>query len=212
MSLRIVVTGTDTGVGKTVFSAALAGALGASYWKPVQSGLEPESDSETVRTLGSLPPERILPEAWRLRMPVSPHAAAEMDGVTLRPEALQLPVTTTSLVIEGTGGLLVPLTRLSLFADVFARWRLPAIVCARTSLGTINHTLLTLAVMRQRRIPVLGIAFIGDTQPDTERTICEMGSALRLGRLPFLDPLTPQALSSAFREHFDLALIQRGMA
>ncbi|MBB6147412.1 dethiobiotin synthetase [Silvibacterium bohemicum] len=205
MSLRIVVTGTDTGIGKTVFSAALTDALDACYWKPVQSGLDGETDSETVLRLGRIPSERIFPEAWRLNTPVSPHLSAEIDGVTIDPYALELPHTSLPLVIEGAGGLLVPLTRHQTFADVFARWQIPVVLCARTALGTINHTLLSLEALRQRRIPVLGIAFLGDAYPDTQRTIAEMGDVRVLGRLPRLEGLNSDTLRQAFREHFDIS-------
>lgn len=208
MNLRLVVAGTDTGIGKTVFSAALTDALGACYWKPIQSGLDQETDSETVGRLGRIPSQRIVPEAWRLKTPASPHLAAEIDKVTLLPEALSLPETTSPLVIEGAGGLLVPLTRSEVFVDVFARWRLPVILCARTELGTINHTLLSLEAMRRRLIPVLGVAFIGDARADTEQIIAEMGRVRCLGRLPRLDPLTPDALRLSFREHFDVSLFR----
>ena len=208
MSLRLVVTGTDTGIGKTVFSAALTDALGACYWKPIQSGLDTETDSETVSRLGRIPPQRIVAEAWRLNTPASPHLAAEIDKITLLPDALSPPETTLPLIIEGAGGLLVPLTRRDVFADVFARWRVPAILCARTGLGTINHTLLSLEAMRQRMIPVLGVAFVGDSHPDTEQIIVEMGDVRSLGRLPRLDPLTPDALRRSFQTHFDISLFQ----
>ena len=209
MRFRVVVTGTDTGVGKTVFSAALTDALGGCYWKPVQSGLADETDSETVRRLGRLAPQRIVPEIWRLNTPASPHHAAEIDGVTIVPEILVPPETTVPLVIEGAGGLLVPLTRAETFADVFARWRIPVILCARTGLGTINHTLLSLEAMRHRSIPILGIAFIGEAQPETERIIAAMSGVRRLGRLPPLEPLTPEALRQGFRAHFDLSPFQQ---
>jgi dethiobiotin synthetase len=205
MILRLVVTGTDTGIGKTVFSAALTDALGACYWKPIQSGLDGETDSETVSRLGEIPPDRILPEQWRLNTPVSPHLAAAIDKITLHPDGLSLPESTLPLIVEGAGGLLVPLTRGEVFADVFARWQLPVILCARTGLGTINHTLLSLEAMRQRLIPVLGVAFIGDAHPDTEHIIVEMGRTRRLGRLPRLDPLTPDTLRQSFRAHFDIS-------
>jgi dethiobiotin synthetase len=121
MSLRLVVTGTDTGIGKTVFSAALTDALGACYWKPIQSGLDAETDSETVRRLGRIPPQRILPETWRLNTPASPHLAADIDKITLVPDALSPPETTLPLIIEGAGGLLVPLTRREVFSRMFSR-------------------------------------------------------------------------------------------
>ena len=212
MTVRLVVTGTDTGIGKTVFCAALADALGACYWKPIQSGLEGASDSETVARLGRIPPARILREAWRLKTPVSPHRAAEIDGVTLRPGALTPPETALPLVIEGAGGLLVPLTRRAVFADVFARWQLPVVLCARTGLGTINHTLLSLEAMRRRRIPILGVAFIGGAEPDTERIIGEIGGVRCLGTLPLLNPLTPDALRHSFRQAFDVSTFERASA
>ena len=203
MNLRLVITGTDTGIGKTVFSAAVADALGACYWKPIQSGLDEETDSETVLRLGRIPSQRILPEARRLKTPVSPHLSAEIDAVTLDPRSLEPPATNSPLIIEGAGGLLVPLTRHETFADVFARWQIPIILCARTGLGTINHTLLSLEAMRRRHIPIFGVAFIGDAHPDAQRIIEEMGDVRILGRLPWLEPLTPDTLRQAFRENFD---------
>lgn len=195
---RLIVSGTDTGIGKTVFAAALTAALGAHYWKPVQSGLDgPESDSETVARLGAVPAERILPEAYRLTEPLSPHRAAELDGVTIDPARLAPPAH-TALVIEGAGGLMVPITRQLLAIDLFARWNLPVILCARTALGTINHTLLSVEALRARGIALHGIAFIGEDMPDTIATIAEFSGARVLGRLPHLDPLTPDALATAF--------------
>lgn len=208
---RIVITGTDTGIGKTVFSAALTSVLHGFYWKPIQSGLDGETDSETVHRLGQIPRERILPEAWRLKSPLSPHMSAEIDGVTLAPETLQPPTSDGPLIIEGAGGLLVPLTRQETFADVFARWQIPTVLCARTVLGTINHTLLSLEAMRQRLIPILGVAFIGDEHAETQRTIEEMGRVRVLGRLPHLDPLTPEALRNAMCERFDIASIRKAI-
>lgn len=203
MSRAIVVTGTDTGIGKTVFAAGLAGRLGASYWKPVQSGLDGESDSETVARLGGIPAERILPEAYRLATPVSPHRAAEIDGIEIAPWRLTVPETAGPLVIEGAGGLMVPLTRHVTFLDVFARWRLPVVLCARTRLGTINHTLLSLAALRARSIPVLGVAFVGEAEPETERIVADMGRVGILGRLPWIEPLGRQALRRRFETSFD---------
>ena len=202
---RIIVTGTDTGIGKTVFAAALAGALGASYWKPVQAGLDPEgSDSDLVQRLGGLSRTQILPEAYRLRTPCSPHRAAEIDGVEIEPHWLALPEISGPLVIEGAGGVLVPLNRQTTYADQFARWGCPVVLVARTQLGTINHSLLSLEALRARGVPVLGIAFVGDAVPDSEQTIAEMGQVRRLGRLPLIEPLTPSALRAAFSAGFAL--------
>lgn len=204
-SSTIVVTGTDTGIGKTVFSAALSGALGARYWKPVQSGLEEETDSELVARLGGLPRERVLPELYRLKTPASPHYAARIDGVEIDLDRLVPPVGEGPLVIEGAGGLMVPLNETETYIDVFQRWRFPVVLCARTMLGTINHTLLSLEALRARNVPVLGIAFIGEEMPETQRIIATMGGARILGRLPRLEGLDPASLADAFSRHFNLA-------
>jgi len=234
--MRFVVTGTDTGIGKTVFSVALVQALGANYWKPIQAGLAEETDSQVVARLARHPsprhpreggdpyapnrpdhPElmgsrlrgndegggRIFPEAHRLTLPASPHLAAERDGIEIDPDALMPPA--GPLVIEGAGGALVPVTRTTLFADVFARWQIPVIVCARTGLGTINHSLLTIEALRSRGVPIHGIVFIGDAVPDSEAIITALSGVRRLGRLPRIDPLTPDTLAAAFADHFDLA-------
>jgi len=198
----IVVTGTDTDVGKTVFAAALAGALGAHYWKPVQAGLDPRADIDRVAILSGA---HILPEAYRLTTPCSPHRAAELDGVTIDPARLALPDGDGPLVVEGAGGVLVPITRDLLFADLFARWAEPVVLVARTGLGTINHGLLSIEALRRRGVPILGIAFIGDEQADSEATIARLGGVKRLGRLPRLDPLDAGTLAAAFAASFDLA-------
>jgi dethiobiotin synthetase len=200
--VRVIVTGTDTGIGKTVFSAGLARLLDGYYWKPVQAGLDGDTDSSVVRCLAELPAERILPERWRLTTPASPHLAAERDGVEIDPAALSPPSVSGPLVIEGAGGLMVPLTRHQLFVDVFKRWQVPVVLCARTALGTLNHTLLSLEALRRRAIPVLGVALIGDAHPDNERTLRELGGVPILGRLPRLDPLTPPTLAAAFSAAF----------
>ncbi|WP_188056026.1 dethiobiotin synthase [Sphingosinithalassobacter sp. CS137] len=199
-----VVTGTDTEIGKTVFAAALAGALGASYWKPVQAGLDDGSDAARVAALAGLPPERVLPEAYRLATPCSPHRAAEIDGVEIDPARLALPQV-RPLVVEGAGGALVPLTRTLLHADMFARWRLPVVLVARTGLGTINHSLLSIEALRARGVAIHGVAFVGEPVEDSEATIAAIGGVRRLGRLPRLDPLTPETLAVAFAAQFDLA-------
>jgi dethiobiotin synthetase len=197
--MRIVVTGTDTDIGKTIFAAGLAGALGASYWKPIQSGLDGGSDGERVSALTGVV---VLPEAYRLTTPCSPHLAAEIDGVEIDPERLALPRVDGPLVVEGAGGVMVPLTRASTYADQFARWNAPVVLVARTMLGTINHSLLSIEALRARGVEVLGVAFVGDPVVDSEATICAMAQVRRLGRLPRLASLTPENLAQAFSENF----------
>jgi len=200
----IVITGTDTDIGKTVFAAALATALRAHYWKPIQAGLDGATDAATVTGLG-VPADRILPEAYRLATPCSPHRAAEIDGIAIDPARLALPRVPGPLVVEGAGGVLVPVTRDLLYADLFARWHEPVVLVARTSLGTINHSLLAIEALRARAIPILGIAFNGDGNEDSEATIAAMGRVRRLGRLPRLPKLDAATLAEAFAAAFDLA-------
>lgn len=205
MTRRFVIAGTDTGVGKTVFSAALAAALDAYYWKPVQAGLVGETDAQTVLRLSGLSEQRILPEAWRLKTPASPHIAASIDGVVIDADRLAPPDCNGPLVIETAGGLMTPLTSSVLTVDVLARWNIPVILCARTTLGTINHSLLSLEALRNRNIPVLGVAFIGEEDKGAQAAISKIGGVRELGRLPFLSVLAPETLRFMFDRHFRLA-------
>jgi dethiobiotin synthetase len=202
MTRHFVITGTDTDIGKTVFAAGLTRFIGARYWKPVQAGTADGTDRERVATLAGLPDDRVLPEAYRLATPCSPHAAARIDGVTIDPARLAPPAIDGPLIIEGAGGALVPLTDTLVYADMFARWGHPVIVVARTALGTINHSLLTLEALRRRDVPVHGIAFVGASEPESEAIICRLGAVRRLGRLPWLNPLTAETLAGAFAANF----------
>lgn len=195
-----LITGTDTGIGKTVFAAGLAGHLRARYWKPVQSGLADASDSEVVAGL-TAGRAKIQPEAYRLSNPLSPHESARLDGVTIDPAQLALPEGDGPLVVEGAGGVLVPLSNSLLSADLFAQWGLPAIVVARTTLGTINHSLLTLEALKARGVAIAGIAFSGEANHASEEAIIRFGQVPHLGRLPRLDPLDAASLSRAFEEN-----------
>ncbi|HWT62490.1 MAG TPA: dethiobiotin synthase [Ochrobactrum sp.] len=212
MTPRYVISGTDTGIGKTVFSAALTGALNANYWKPVQSGLEDETDSEIVARLSGVPATRILPEAYRLKEAASPHLSARLENMKIDVARLEPPTCDSPLIIEGAGGLLVPLTEKTVFVDVFARWHIPVILCARTSLGTINHTLLSIEALRNRNVPIHGVAFIGAENLDTQTIIAKIGQVRILGRLPILDRLTKESLTTSFAENFDITSLMEATA
>lgn len=212
MSQRIVVTATDTNVGKTVFSAALARALDGCYWKPVQAGLDGETDAQVAARLSGLPADRILPEVYRLVMPRSPLAAAKSEGITLYPQELNAPNTDRPLVIEGAGGLMVPLSERILLIDVIAGWQAPIVLCARTTVGTINHTLLSIEAMKRRELALLGVAFIGDADDAAEQAIVSFGAVRRLGRLPVVDPLNCESLAKAFAAAFDIGEFKQAMA
>jgi dethiobiotin synthetase len=207
----LVVAGTDTDVGKTVLAAALVAALDGSYWKPVQCGLEGETDSETVRRLAGVEAARILPEAYRLATPASPHIAAGREGIEIDLDGLALPAAERVLIVEPAGGLMVPLNADALQIDLIAGWGAPVILCASTRLGTINHSLLSIEALKRRGIPIAGIAFVGAEQAQVERTIVELGAVPRLGRLPLLDPLDRASLRAAFERGFDLADLRAGL-
>jgi dethiobiotin synthetase len=202
MSARFIIAGTDTGVGKTVFAAALTRALHGVYFKPIQAGLDSETDTETVKRLTGLSDAHFLPELYRLRTPASPHIAAEIDSIEIDIATLAPSATMQPLVIESAGGLMVPLTRKTLFIDILGRWDVPVILCARTTLGTINHSLLSIEALKARAIPIHGVAFIGDKNNEVEMTIAEMGDVRRLGCLPWIDPLNCEALGNAFQANF----------
>ncbi|SDX41034.1 dethiobiotin synthase [Hymenobacter psychrophilus] len=168
---NLFITGIGTDVGKTLVAAILTEALQADYWKPVQAGLTPTTDAGTVRGLVTNPISRFWPERYRLALPASPHAAAAAEGLILRPDDFELPTTSNHLVVEGAGGLLVPLAPGFSVADLVQRLGLAVVVVSRHYLGSINHTLLTLEALRQRQIPVRGLVFNGAPNPATEEAI-----------------------------------------
>lgn len=185
MGNKFVVTGIGTDVGKTVVSSILAEALKANYWKPVQAGDLQRSD--TIKVNEYTENVTVLEEGFRLTEPISPHAAAEIDGVSIELEALKIPEVSDGLVIEGAGGLLVPINLEGLtYADVFENWGLPVIVVSRHYLGSINHTLLTLEVLKERGIKVEGIVFVGSENSATERLILGRSGVKLIARIPIV--------------------------
>ena len=191
---QLVVCGTDTDVGKTIVSSWLVQGLGAHYWKPVQSGLDGNGDRGRVRDLLKLSNDRLLPEAYAFQQPVSPHWAAEIDGIELDPRALTLPTIDGPLVVETAGGLMVPLTRRWMQIDQLKQWKRPVVLVARSGLGTLNHTLLSLEALRNRQIRVLGLILNGPPHADNPTTLEQFGDVAVLGHLPPLQPLTADAL------------------
>ncbi len=204
MSNACIIAGTDTDVGKTVFAAMLMLALNANYWKPIQCGVIDGVDTKTVQNYTGLPDHRFLPEKYILSEALSPHRASEIDNVIIEPATLKIPHLDAPLLIEAAGGLMVPLTRDYLQLDQFKRWNLPVILCARTGLGTLNHTLLSVEALKNREIPIHGIAFIGDENRDNMQTIADFTGELILGRLPKLPEINERTLMIAFAENFRL--------
>lgn len=188
---RVFVSGTDTDVGKTVLSAWLAAQWPADYWKPAQSGTVDGSDSERVAQLAGA---RCHPEVWRLAAPLSPHRAAELEARELSLADVPEPPAAERLVIEGAGGLMVPLNGRELMIDLVARLKAPVLLAARSGLGTINHTLLSLQALRARGLPVLGVAMLGAPDAANRAAIEHHGRVRVLAELPRLEPLTPERL------------------
>lgn len=213
MSGAIVIAGTDTDVGKTLVSAGLMLCLPqACYWKPVQAGIEPMTDTEAVQALTGLPEERFLPEAYRLEMPASPHLAARMEGTVIAPSDLALPQINAPLIVESAGGVMVPLTDNFLNIDQFTRWGKPVILVARTGLGTINHSLLSIAALRARDIPIGGILFSGEAHAENEAIIPRLAGVWSLGRLPHLETPDAARLHLAMQAHVDISAIEALLA
>jgi malonyl-CoA O-methyltransferase len=181
----VFVTGTDTGVGKTVVSAVLAKAWGAGYWKPVQTGLAEEpGDTATVVALTRLPPDGLHPPVHAFEPPVSPHLAAEQAHAVIELDDFRLPVSDRPIVVEGAGGALVPLNGRAAMLDLMARLDLPVIVVAADRLGAINQTLLTLQALRARGLEVLGVILTGDPFADNRAAIGRHGKVPILAVFP----------------------------
>lgn len=190
----VFVTGTDTEVGKTVASACLVCALNGDYWKPVQTGSETDSDSGEVARLTGLGQERFHAPAFTFKAPLSPHAAALEEGGAMALDDFRLPSTSRPLIVEGAGGLLVPLNGSDFMIDLMERLALPVVVVARSGLGTINHTLLTLRALEVRKMRVLGVIMVGAPNPSNEDAIRHFGRIQRIARIPPVEGLGPANL------------------
>lgn len=203
MQRGLFVTGTDTGVGKTVACAALmhryrnAGPVG--YWKPIQTGIEVDNDTSVVRDLGACSDAEIFDEGIRLERPVSPHLAARLAGASielrdLEAMASRLPAD-RGWIVEGAGGALVPLNDNRFMTDWMVRLGFPVLVVARSGLGTINHTLLTLEVLRARSLRLAGVVMVGEPNEENRRAIEQYGRLAVVGEMPLLADLSAAALS-----------------
>jgi len=189
--MKVFVTGTDTDAGKTVASAWLCLHSGADYWKPIQSGHPPDRDAATVARLsGAI----IHPERYLLREPLSPQAAARREGLRIELDDFSVPATNRPLVIEGAGGVYVPINEHAVMLDLMARFAVPVVVVARSGLGTINHTCLTLDALRGRNLPVLGVILCGQPNAENKAAIEHFGHTRVLAEIPHLPELTRETL------------------
>jgi dethiobiotin synthase len=205
----LFVTGTDTGVGKTIAAAALMhryrGTVPLCYWKPIQTGIEIDDDTGTVRRLGACAQDEVFAQGVRLPKPVSPHLAARWAGrrIDLADLRGMLPSVNVSWIVEGAGGVLAPINESQTMADWMACLELPVLIVARSGLGTINHTLLTLEALRTRRLHVAGVLMIGEPNPDNRAAIEEYGRVQVVGEMPVLAPLDPGLLGAWSAAHLD---------
>jgi dethiobiotin synthase len=190
------VTGTDTEVGKTLVSAWLLIHLEGSDWKPVQAGTEPPTDSATVQRLADLPVGRILPEAYLLPDAMAPNEAARRAEVTLDMAKLALPPSDGLVVVEGAGGLMVPLTEDAYMIDLAAELDLPIVLVARSTLGTINHTLLSIEAIRRRGLPLAGVVITGPETPHNRAAIERYGQIEVIAEIPWLETVDRAALKA----------------
>lgn len=200
MQKSFFVTGINTEMGKTIASAILAQALEADYWKPIQSGNLHHTDSDRIRAYVSNDKTIVHPEQYRLTKHIPPHSAAKTDNVKIRVKDFKLPKTKNHLIIEGTGGLLVPINKKECVIDLIKRLAAPVILVSMNYHGSINHTLMSVEVLRQRKIPVAGILFNGKPTPSSEEIISKMTDVPLLGRIPRLDDVTKVSIQAAAKE------------
>ena len=199
-SKRIIICGTDTDVGKTIVSSFFVQGLKGIYWKPIQSGTEEGTDTKTVCNLLNLEPNRYISERYKFKAPVSPHWAAEQESGFIEPSNLKLPDLDELIIIETAGGLMVPLNRDWLQIDQLKVWGAPIILVARTGLGTLNHTLLSLEALRHRNLVVLGIVLNGPPHKDNPKTLEQFGDTKILAWLPIFEEVNAKVLSQEWNK------------
>lgn len=197
---KLIVAGIGTGVGKTVVSALLTEALEADYWKPIQAGDLENSDTLTVKKLVSNTKSKFHQETYRLHHPISPQAAAQLDNLTIELKNLAPPSTGNTLVIELAGGLMVPLNDKLLNIDLVKNFQCPVLLVSQNYLGSINHTLLSLELLKHKNIPCLGIFFNGEENPSTENFILNYSNLTCLGRIPPLKEISASAIKQLANE------------
>ena len=183
MKQNFIITGTDTDVGKTLCSAQYLLQTGGTYWKPIQAGRP--RDREKVQQQTGLDDSHFLPEIYDLTQPLSPHQAAAYDGVLISLDRINPPKTVLHppLIIEGAGGVFVPLNDTQLMIDLFCHLDFPLLIVARSTLGTINHTLLTVECVRKRGLQILGVVVVGPYNQENEKALSRYGDVEILGRI-----------------------------
>ena len=202
---RIFVTGTNTDIGKTVVSGVLVAGLNAHYWKPIQTGLIDGTDTDWIRQHTDIPEDQISPEIYSLQQPLSPHAAAALEEVQIDLEAFSLPEIPAdeSLIVEGAGGLLVPLNEQHYMLDLISRLAIPVLLVSDSQLGTINHTLLSIRQLRENDIPVAGVVMNGPKNPGNKESIEFYGKVAVLAEIEPLEEISHTTLERGFQDAFN---------
>jgi dethiobiotin synthase len=202
---KFFVTGTDTGIGKTVLCSLLCAALDASYWKPVQTGSSEGTDRDTVSRLAQLAEHQSFPESYCFEPPVSPHLAAAWAGNRISLDSIRMPEPghARGLIVEGAGGVMVPINENQLMTDLMRHLGLPVLLASRSTLGTINHTLLSLSWLRQSGLTVAGVVMIGPENADNRCAIEKYGNVPVVGAIPHLETLSRNALLEVYRTQFN---------
>jgi dethiobiotin synthetase len=193
---RYFITGIGTEVGKTISSAVITEALEADYWKPIQAGDLQKSDSMTVESLIQNNRSVFHKEAYRLNHPISPHAASERDGLEIDLSSIKIPETNNALVIEGAGGLLVPLNHRETIIDLIGQLKCEVILVSRHYLGSINHTLMSINILKTKKVDIKGILFNGNENKETESIIQEMSGIKIIGRINELEKINSMNIQS----------------
>ena len=197
---QFVICGTDTDIGKTLISSFFVRGLNAFYWKPIQSGIETSTDSQTLEKLARINKAKIINEAYVFTKPLSPHWAAEIDQKTIDFNFLQLPKVNDPLIVETAGGLMVPLTRNFLQIDQIKKWDLPVILVCKSSLGTLNHTLLSIEALQKRNINILGLVVNGEKHLDNPKTLVEFSRIPVIAEFPYLPKVDSNNLDILWKE------------
>ncbi len=197
---KFIICGTDTDIGKTLISSFFVKGLNSFYWKPIQSGIESQTDSQTVEKLAKVSKEKIIKEAYVFTKPLSPHWAAEIDQKAINFDKLRLPEVQGSLIIETAGGLMVPITRNFLQIDQIKEWNLPVILVCKSSLGTLNHTLLSIEALKQRNIEILGLVVNGEKHLDNPKTLVDFSGIPLIAEFPYIKKIDSNNLDILWKE------------
>ena len=197
---KFIICGTDTDIGKTLISSFFVRGLNSFYWKPIQSGIESQTDSQTIAKLAQVSREKIIKESYVFTKPLSPHWAAEIDQKTINFEMLRLPKLKGSLILETAGGLMVPITRNFLQIDQIKQWNLPVILVCKSSLGTLNHTLLSIEALKRRNIEILGLVVNGEKHLDNPKTLFEFSGLPIIAEFPYIQKIDSGILDILWKE------------